>query len=441
LRNRDAWVNAPRTNPGVGEDSPNFLAYLGAQSKIVLPEGDSQPMRRLMSPMARRVFRIVLVTLLLAPAAEILQPNRAALAQSRPPEYVFGHLTALTGLDSSTDFGVTTRNAIMLAVDAVNAAGGVGGVPLRAIYADDRSSVEGAIAGARTLMEGDKVPIVFTNTPHGGPEMASAANADRVVLVDCCAGAATVGPGGPYVYSVGPAEPAAEMVLRYLRGQGVRRVAVIHNGTGFARHTVAVLQADLPKLGMQLAYVEECPQGVADFRGYLEEIKGSHPDVLSLTTFGEAIGPILDAARQVRMQIPIATSTSGLDPRYITSNRPPRGLLIGSPFVWEPATHPAQYAFVRAYQTRFGSVPDGVSALAYDAVRSLLPELIRYTQAHRLAYSGASLKMALDHVGTLKGDLTGDCVFTGGHRCPRSLAVLTVRDGQFKVLAVMRPRP
>ena len=202
------------------------------------------------------------------------------------------------------------------------------------------------------------------------------------------------------------------------------------------------MQAALPNLGMELAYVLECQLGIADFRGYLEEIKSSRPDVLSLTTFGEAIGPILDAAQQVRLTIPIATSETGLDPRYITSARlPPGGLFMGSPVVWEPATHPAQHAFVRAYQARFGSVPGGVSALAYDAVRSLLPALIRYTQVHHLAYSGASLRQALDHMGMLKGDLTGDCVFVAGHRCLRSLAVLTVRDGQFKVLAVMRPRP
>ena len=91
---------------------------------------------------------------------------------------------------------------------------------------------------------------------------------------------------------------------------------------------------------------------------------------LSLTTFGEAIGPILDAAQQVRLTIPIATSENGLDPRYITSARmPPGGLFMGSSVVWEPATHPAQHAFVRAYQARFDSVPGGVSALAYDAVR------------------------------------------------------------------------
>lgn len=83
----------------------------------------------------------------------------AASAASTPKEYKIGFSGPLTG--DGAYYGQAEKEGIGLALDEINKAGGVKGVPLSVVYEDDRNNTADAQTVLLKLSETDKVPLVI----------------------------------------------------------------------------------------------------------------------------------------------------------------------------------------------------------------------------------------------------------------------------------------
>lgn len=375
--------------------------------------------------------RVIFLVLLSLPISTAVGTSAGAVAATGP-EYRIGLLTALTGVDSLTDFGIPLRHAADLAAEDVNAGGSA--VRVHVISADDMSSVQ-AVAAARMLMDIEKVPVIIAGSPAVVRAIAPMAATRGVLIINCCAAGDALPPS---VYTFRSLVSDEEVVMRYFRDQGYRRVAMLLDVTGFSRTSRQTLEVVLPPLGMRLVHVVECQQGIADYRGYVEEIQRHHPDVWYLSTFPDDLGAILGQARQSGLTVPVASVWGAVDPAWLARARGlGEGLLVGSPLRWDPARYQAHREFASTYRRRFNAAPTGATMLAYDTVRSFLPELIQYLRSRNWPYTGESLRRALDATRSVKGRLSGTCTFTDRHACQRPMAVLTVRNGELRVLKVV----
>ena len=87
-----------------------------------------------------------------------------------------GQITALTGDHSA--YGQAERDAVVMAVDEINAAGGVLGKQIELIIYDNKTRPEDTVNAARRLIEEDKVCAIIG--PNGsGMHIAAAPIIDR----------------------------------------------------------------------------------------------------------------------------------------------------------------------------------------------------------------------------------------------------------------------
>jgi branched-chain amino acid transport system substrate-binding protein len=94
---------------------------------------------------------------------------------------------------------------------------------------------------------------------------------------------------------------------------------------------------------------------------------------------------------------------------------------------------PAVAKFVAAYRTRFGSVPDSIGALAYDAAR-LLADAIRRAGST----AGARVREALAATKGFPG-VTGDLTFDLERNPVKPIAILVIRNGRYAFVKRLAP--
>ena len=80
-------------------------------------------------------------------------------AQGDKEAWKFGFVNHLTG--DMAPYGQSLKKGTELAVDQLNAAGGINGHPVEVIYEDDRGQAADAITAFTKLVETDKVPAVM----------------------------------------------------------------------------------------------------------------------------------------------------------------------------------------------------------------------------------------------------------------------------------------
>jgi len=102
-------------------------------------------------------FVLIVVSSLFLPACkrEDSASSGGAGAGSSSNEIVLGEYGSMTG--STATFGTSSHDGIMLAVDQINAAGGVLGKPIRVITEDDQSKADEAVNAVQKLINRDRV--------------------------------------------------------------------------------------------------------------------------------------------------------------------------------------------------------------------------------------------------------------------------------------------
>ena len=124
-------------------------------------------------------------------------PAGAAAASEEP--FVIGALSSLTGVGES--YGVPLSQSKLLAVDEINAAGGINGRMLELIVEDSKCTANDAITAYRKLTDVDGVKIILGATCSGGTlGVAPIAEKDGVVILSPSSTSPDITFAGDYIF-------------------------------------------------------------------------------------------------------------------------------------------------------------------------------------------------------------------------------------------------
>jgi branched-chain amino acid transport system substrate-binding protein len=205
-----------------------------------------------------------------------------------------GVLTSLTG-GPFVPWGLQVRDGMQLAVDEINAAGGVDGRPLELEVADDQMSPEEGVAGVERLVEQGVVAIGGVISSDVGLATARVAEESETPLFLVKAGNEQILTRDSR-YTFRTCLPAAPMVAgpiaQFAEEEGLTRVGAIIADYGWGQAFRAAAEEAFGALeGVELQ-VEVAPVPETDFTTYLRNLEALDPELLVATGHPPGSGPI-----------------------------------------------------------------------------------------------------------------------------------------------------
>lgn len=348
----------------------------------------------------------------------------AAAGCSRTPrEYVIGAAGPQT-----MQFGIQTQHGIDLALDEINRAGGIGGVPLRIVVRDDHSTGADAARIAGEFVA-DRRIIAVIGHPGSAAEVAAAHvyNGGRLAALATTPSSPDLTGVSPWVFRMISSDSVNGVTLARFASalsdslHRPARVAVLYRNDAYGR---GLSDAFLRSFRGQV--ISSDPIGPdTDLEPYISFYKTAAPDLIFVASEEELGTRVLHQARQQHLSTCFlgGDGWQGIPTDSLTSS-----VYIGTPF----ATHSASGAagrFVATYSARFGKRPDANASLAYDATK-LIARAILEVGPDRTKIRGylASLSRSKPYVS-----LSGPMWFAANNDPVGNTFVITqARDGSMQ---------
>ncbi len=219
---------------------------------------------------------------------------------------MIGAMDALTGVAES--YGNPLLQAKLLAVEEINAAGGINGRQLKLIVEDSKCAAQDAIAAYSKLTDVEGVKIILGTTCSGSMlGVAPLAENEGVILFSASATSPDIASAGDYIFrtAINDLRLGTDMG-NTLWVDGVRKIVTITEATDYAEGTRRTAVAQFEKLGGSVLTAESYSADVTDFRSQLTKLFNENPDALLLAAQGEfSGGTIIKQARELGYDGPI----------------------------------------------------------------------------------------------------------------------------------------
>jgi len=253
-------------------------------------------------------------------------------------------------------------NGATLAVEDINAKGGLLKKKVRLIPYDFKGKVPEALTAYNRLVDQDKVVAVI-GAPNSAVHIALAPVADEkkvpIVGDPMDERATTPAPGEVYAYTF-LGEPScmdqAYAIASYgLYELGYKNVAILYNqGNPYAVSLAAPFAEYYMRHGGNIVANEPFQSGTNDFRPQLTKIKQLNPDALHITNYLKENALILNQMRELGMDIPVLGNNSCHVPLAETAGEAANGVVYPNNVAMDDPRH--QDAIQR-YKDKFGKDP------------------------------------------------------------------------------------
>jgi branched-chain amino acid transport system substrate-binding protein len=357
---------------------------------------------------------------------------------AKSDEILLGHYASMTG--SEATFGRSTDNGIQLAIDEINAAGGVKGKKVRVITYDDKGEQREAGNAVTRLVTRDGVVAVLGEVASSLSLVGAPVCQDNgVVMVSPSSTNPAVTQVGDMIFRVCFIDPFQGFVCakfaREHEGLKATKAAILFDQT----QAYAVgLQDEFAKAftqqGGEIVAKETYQGGDPDFSAQLTAIRASQPEVIFIPGYYTDIGNIAIQARKLGITVPLLGG-DGWDSAKLGEIA---GDNINGCFYSNHYSHqdpdPRVQDFIKKYDERFKGTPDGLAALGYDAARILCDAIGRAAST-----SGADIAAELAKTKDFDG-VTGKISIDENRNAVKPAVMLEMKSGVPTYVTTIQPQ-
>jgi branched-chain amino acid transport system substrate-binding protein len=333
--------------------------------------------------------------------------------------------------------GIRYGEGLDMAVEEINAAGGVNGRRLRLVRVDDKESVdEGRIVAQRLSADPEVVAVIghlqsYVSVPAaaiydlGGLVMLSPAATDPELTAQ----------GYKRVFrATFTDKTVGRRMAEFAGGRGHRRVAIYYIRNIYGRGLANAFEERANDLGMSVvarqSYDQSEQASERTFEATLREWGALDLDAIFLAGEVPSAATFVAAARRQGITAPIIGGDALNSPALLSvAGEAAEGTIVAS--VFHPdEPRPAVQRFTEAFRKRFGAAPDAGSALGYDAVRLLAHAMTqaKSTVPDEVARSLHAVRGWQGVTGAFSFDDAGDLV-------DKPVVKMVVRGGKFEYVA------
>jgi branched-chain amino acid transport system substrate-binding protein len=341
-----------------------------------------------------------------------------------------GEFASLTGKEAT--FGQMSHHGTELAIDEMNARGGVLGKKLRLLTEDDQSKQGEPKTIARKLISRDNVIALLGEVASGASlEAAPVCQEAKIPQISPSSTNPKVTQIGDYIFrtcftDAQQGKALAQFALRTLKAT---RVGVLTDaGIPYSVGLGTCFKGTFTTSGGTIATEEKYTSGDKDFKAQLTAIKAANPDALFVPGYYTEAGLIARQARELGLTAPIfggdgwesselaAIGGDAIEGAYFSTHFSPE------------EKRPDVDKFVHDFQAKYGSTPDGMAALGYDSAMILGDAIKRAGTTE-----GPKVRDALAATRHFAG-ITGDITIDEHRNATKALVILQVKGGKFHLV-------
>ena len=297
----------------------------------------------------------------------------AQTVNAQGAEILIGEYGSFTG--SEATFGTSTHNGAQMAVDEINAAGGIKGKKLKLIYYDDQGKAEEAAAAVTRLITKDKVVAIIGEVASTRSLAAAPiAQSNKIPMISPSSTNPKVTEVGDYIFRVCFIDPfqGTVMALFATNELKAKKVAILRDtksdySMGLADFFIKKFQ----DLGGKIVADESYESGAVEYRGQLTKIKAAKPDAIFVPGYYTEVGLIALQARQLGIKAHLLGGDGWDSSKLFEIGKAAiNGSFFSNHYTTE-TTDPLAKDFIKKFQEKFKETPDGLAALGYDSIKVL----------------------------------------------------------------------
>ncbi len=368
--------------------------------------------------MKNRLSRLLLavVSLLFAGAQPGWSAEPIRIALSAP----------MTG--NYAEYGQNFQRAIGIAVDWINAAGGINGRPIEIEAGDSKGDPKEAAALAQKFTSDSRIVAEigdFTSTAC----MAAQPIYDRAGMVQLSPTSSHPDFAPKSVWSfgiVGTQAGEGPFMAKYaVQKLGKKRIAILYINNDWGIATKNYFEKAAKDMGAEITGIESFFERDKDFTGVLTKLRATKPDALFIPAMYNE-GALISKQREKLGWNDVAVLGPGslFSPKLLEIGGDAVEGLHTSTIFFDKDPQPAVQKFVKTFETKYSVSPNMFAAVAFDSL-NILADAIKKAGTDRKAIRD-ELAKTRDFPG-----LTGKITFTQNRDVVKDYRYLVVRNGQW----------
>jgi branched-chain amino acid transport system substrate-binding protein len=360
----------------------------------------------------------------------------AGCQQHRGDDIRIGEFGSLTG--GTATFGTSTDEGVQLALDEINARGGVLGKKIRVIVEDDQSKPEEAVTAVLKLIKQDQVAAVIGEVASSRTLAAApVAQANKVPLLSPASTNPKVTQVGDYVFRACFIDPfqGSAMAKFAVKTLGLERFAILTDQKNdYSTGLTQFFRQTVQELGGHIVAEESYAEGDIEFKAQLTAIRSADPQAIYVPGYYTEAALIARQARELGMTQVLLGGDGWDSPKTIEiGGKAVDGAYFTNHYS-EEEQRPEVQKFIADYRARYnGKTPDAMAVLGYDAMKMMADAIRRAGST-----DGAKIRDALAATTDFPG-VSGRITIDAERNARKAIVVLQIKDGRFRFVESIAP--
>ena len=323
----------------------------------------------------KKFISIMLVAAMAVTALTGCGSNSGSSSKKDADKYYIGGIGPTTG--ATAIYGTAVKNGAQIAVDEINAAGGINGKQIEYRFEDDQNDAEKSVNAYNTLKDWGMQMLVGTTTTAPCIAVAGKTASDNIFQITPSASAPDVlSSGNGNIFQVCFTDPNQGIAsAQYIaENKLAKKIGIIYDSSDvYSSGIEEKFEAEAKDKGLQIvSKAAFTADSKTDFGTQLQKAKDAGADLLFLPIYYQEASIILKQADTMGYK-PKFFGVDGMDGILTVENfdtKLAEGVMLLTPFAAD-AKDKAVQNFVKTYKEKYKDTPNQFAADSYDAVYAL----------------------------------------------------------------------